>query len=289
MDRSDPSVPPTDAFGLLADETRLGIIQALAEHQRSSEESPHLSFSELRRAVGITDAGKFNYHLDKLCDHFVTKTDDGYRLRTAGLLVVSAVASGMYNEQTTREEAEMDFECPLCSRSLIAGYDADMFRMNCVAHGTIARLPVPPGATKGRSIEEIGRLAAIQSMQFVQSATHGVCPLCWGTVETMLEPEPTGQPTYAVDCTSCSNSFQTSAGMVVIDHPAVTSFLYERGMQPTADRLFEARFVWHPRAAEITSTDPVMVTVSIERDDDELEVDLDEHAQVQEVRSPSLL
>lgn len=273
-----------DAFRLLADETRLDIIKALAEHQRSTAGSPALSFSDLRRSVGVSDAGKFNYHLDKLRTHFVTKTDEGYRLRTAGLLVVSAVASGMYNEQTKREEAELGIECPLCTSPLSAAYDADMFRMNCDVHGTIVRLPLPPGATVDRSIDEIRSLAALQSMQFMQAATQGACPLCWGSVETTLEPEPTGHPTYSVDCSSCSNSFQTSAGMVALGHPAVTTFLYERGHQLTPENLFEAPFVWNPQAATITAPDPIRVTVTVDRDGDRLEVELDGEANVVDVR-----
>ncbi len=66
---------PADAFGRLADATRLDVLRALdAARDRS------VSFSDLRGRVGVGDSGQFNYHLSRLRPHFVEKSDDGYRL-----------------------------------------------------------------------------------------------------------------------------------------------------------------------------------------------------------------
>lgn len=47
-----------------------------------------LSFTELRERVGVRQGAQFNYHLDKLVGHFVTKTDGGYSLRPTGHRVI---------------------------------------------------------------------------------------------------------------------------------------------------------------------------------------------------------
>lgn len=87
-DSGGPTLPPDDAFSVLGNETRMEIIQELADA------SDRLPFSELRDRVGVSDSGQFNYHLDKLVGHFVEDTEDGYGLRRAGERVIEAVVSG---------------------------------------------------------------------------------------------------------------------------------------------------------------------------------------------------
>jgi DNA-binding transcriptional ArsR family regulator len=74
MDNSDV----VEAFGTLADETRLGVLRALVR-----TDGP-LRFSELRARVDVHDSGRFAYHLDRLLGRFVEERADGYALtRTA--------------------------------------------------------------------------------------------------------------------------------------------------------------------------------------------------------------
>lgn len=84
----DTTLAPDDAFAVLGNGTRMEILRALADADDS------LSFSELRDRVGVSDSGRFNYHLDKLDGHFVTDTSDGYQLQNAGKRVNKAVLSG---------------------------------------------------------------------------------------------------------------------------------------------------------------------------------------------------
>lgn len=75
---------PSDALTVLADETRIAILRALADAEGA------LAFSELRRRAGVDDAGRFNYHLTKLREYFVREVDGGYALRHAGSRIVAA-------------------------------------------------------------------------------------------------------------------------------------------------------------------------------------------------------
>lgn len=65
MDEADDEtgVTPEEAFALLANETRVSALEALWESRGEI-----VPFSELRRRVGVRDAGQFHYHLSKLCD-----------------------------------------------------------------------------------------------------------------------------------------------------------------------------------------------------------------------------
>ena len=78
-------VDPAEAFGVVANETRLDILEALWR----AEDRP-VAFSELHDSVEMRDSAQFNYHLQQLTDQFVAKTDDGYDLRHAGAQVVRA-------------------------------------------------------------------------------------------------------------------------------------------------------------------------------------------------------
>jgi DNA-binding transcriptional ArsR family regulator len=71
---------PADAFALLADETRVAILRALAEswNEAGFGAAYGLSFSELRERVGVRDSSRFNYHLQRLTGRFARKTDEGY-------------------------------------------------------------------------------------------------------------------------------------------------------------------------------------------------------------------
>lgn len=83
---STDATAATETFTLLSDETRVGIVRALDESDRTPRR-----FSELRAAVGVRDGGRFNYHLEKLRGRLVEKRDDGYVLTDEGERVASLV------------------------------------------------------------------------------------------------------------------------------------------------------------------------------------------------------
>jgi len=104
----EPLAPdPVEALDALADETRLAILRALADHQRDQPEDPALSFTELRERAGIDDSGLFNYHLEKLVGRFVRDTGAGYELGYRGERVLRS---------PTAEEhgTDADAGCPVC-------------------------------------------------------------------------------------------------------------------------------------------------------------------------------
>ncbi|MFT4889487.1 MAG: hypothetical protein ACI9YT_000396 [Halobacteriales archaeon] len=83
-----------NVFTLLSDETRLRIVFELVLCRSERPTDPTLTFSELRSRVGARDAGRFNYHLDKLRGDLVEKADDGYRLTPTGEAVGLTLVAG---------------------------------------------------------------------------------------------------------------------------------------------------------------------------------------------------
>lgn len=103
-ERSDIREEGLNALETLSNEHRLAILRTLAEADRP------LSFSELRKAVGIDDPGQFNYHLTELCERFVRKEDGGYSLGHRSERVVLA-AGDIEPKGATDATTE---GCPVC-------------------------------------------------------------------------------------------------------------------------------------------------------------------------------
>lgn len=110
---------PTNALTALGNETRVAILQTLAE-----ADDP-LPFSELRQRAGVDDPGRFNYHLSMLREYFVREVDGGYALRHAGSRIVAtagiagdgppAGGAGFDDEMLPQAGAGDDEDdCPLC-------------------------------------------------------------------------------------------------------------------------------------------------------------------------------
>lgn len=87
---SEEDLAPHEAFAVLGNETRLAIVLAL-----EGTDDP-IAYSELKRQVGVYDSGRFNYHLERLLDHFVERTEGGYRPRVVGTRVARAVTAGTF-------------------------------------------------------------------------------------------------------------------------------------------------------------------------------------------------
>lgn len=79
-----------------------------------------VSFSSLRRLVGVEDAGKFNYHLGKRQPQFVENQDDGWFFqsivppRTAAERSVKDVATYAFRETQRDIEKLLDGVCMIC-------------------------------------------------------------------------------------------------------------------------------------------------------------------------------
>lgn len=127
--QTESTLSPDEAFSLLGNETRIGIVRALWELSDGPQEKT--SFSEVRECADVTDSGQFNYHLDKLVGTFVQRDEGGYELTYAGRQVIGAILDGTYTKRAEIGPFDIDVSCSVCGSSHEASYETDQFVVRC--------------------------------------------------------------------------------------------------------------------------------------------------------------
>lgn len=268
-------VEPADAFGLVANETRLSILEALW----NTEESP-ARFTDLRQAVGMRDSAQFNYHLDKLTDQFVRKVDDGYELRHAGEKVVRAVLAGSFTEHPSPEPIDVGDPCVKCGTGLQAGYDDEQLAIECpdcgYGHGEYA---FPPGGLTERTDEEV--LAAFdQRVRHLHClAKDGVCPECSGQMETTVEYIEEccvdSALTATHRCRQCDHELCSAVGLALLDDSEVVGFHREHDVSLSERPYWTLPWCVSDESVELVSERPQRFEVAIDCEGETLTVTLD--------------
>lgn len=296
---------PEELFGLLADETRIEIIQCL------QDEATPLSFSQLRDAVGMRDSGQFNYHLEKLVGNFVEKGPEGYRLNQAGKQVVGAIASGALTVEGTFEPLTLDDSCRLCGSTQSLRYEDEAVHIECENCGATWESHVPPAVLANTEREATPRVVSRYLYAQFESITSGFCTYCNGrmdhTVMSLTDSDfdedevlpADGEdvneddnppmdiddfsavPIVEYDCHQCGGHVSASLDVVLSYRSEVTSFYYERDVDP------REQFVWSfPRPdyddIRIRNRDPFRATVTYLADADSLTLTVDDELTVVE-------
>ncbi|WP_137283376.1 winged helix-turn-helix domain-containing protein [Halorussus salinisoli] len=281
---SDSDSPnPADVFGVVADETRMTILRALAEAPYEEYEGT-LTFSELRERAGIRDSGQFNYHLDTLVGQFVERTDDGYGLTYPGELLYRTIVAGLFTRRTELESRDVDSECLDCGAPLEMAYDEAVLRIVCSdCDREYMSVEFPPSAVESRGddcLETFDQWVR----HHVLLMNRDVCVWCAGPMPGELRYRDDDEAPYvARNCEHCGGFMWTTPGETVLYHPAVVSFFYERGVDVTSRPLWELEFVVSDDAVEVRSEDPWELVVTITCEGDEMRVVLDGDAEVVEI------
>jgi DNA-binding transcriptional ArsR family regulator len=265
---------PAEAFAVVGNETRLAILEALWR----SPERP-VTFSDLRRRVGMRDSAQFNYHLGKLTGQFVAKTEDGYEFRHAGEKVVRAVLSGSFNENPTVEPFEVPGECADCGGTLTASYLDEHISVGCRDCGRLhAHAPFPPGGLTDRSDEEVAHAFDQRVRHLHCLAADGVCPECGGRMGTTLSEE-TGPLDVAAcsvhRCEQCDHRIRSPVGLSLLDQSDVVGFHATHGVDLRESPHWTFEWCVGDRTT-VLDDDPWRVRVDIPLDDEELRVTLDD-------------
>ncbi|MFC3956918.1 helix-turn-helix domain-containing protein [Halovivax cerinus] len=230
-----------DAFDVLADPTRWQIVSELAKHRRDTWRPVGLGFADLRKAIGVRDAGLFNYHLSKLTDRFVHKIDDEYVLTNEGLSLVGRVLSGAYDPATVTRRESTSHVCPRCEETLVAIYEHGYVRLRCPTHDDLVGTILSKRPVRDRPIDEVVEVAGRSVRSQLHDAKAGLCPHCRGRTVSSLLDEPPSYPNrdlddlerseafVGVDCTDCGFHFAWPATVYVVDHPATVAFRHELG------------------------------------------------------------
>ena len=283
-----------DVFGVVANDTRFEILQALWDiHTESPEEidGPErdpVPFSDLRERVGVRDSGRFNYHLSELVPRFVQHRADGYALTHAGAQIIGAVVSGVYTETDTELDANPVDDCGKqnCDGTLEASYDDGHVTVACDDCDVRIVMHAPPILVGAHDVESNPDTLQQYTLTELQKTIRGFCPLCNGPIDARVarghlgdDDPPDGRVKVVHECRECGLVSHTSAVSLLLDHPAVVSLLYEAGYDYREIALWK-----RPESVEsvesIVDDDPVRVAVTVTVDGEELSVLLDEELSV---------
>lgn len=271
---------PADAFALVGDETRLSILEAL---WRLGEPA---RFSEIRSEVGTADSAQFNYHLGKLTDQFVCKTDAGYELRTAGERVVQAIVAGSFTHHPRREVAIED-PCVRCGATLEACYADEKLAIVCPAcdHGH-GEYPFPPGGLHERTDAEVLRAFDQRVRHLHCLAKDGVCPACSGRMETAIERGETcclGVRLRARHaCQQCGHELCSAVGLGLLDRAEVVSFYDDHGVTLSERPYWRLPWCVDDEPVTVLDDDPWRLRVDVRVADETLRVTVDDDLDVLE-------
>lgn len=279
LQKCEECVAPAEAFSLIANETRLSILEALWE----ADERP-VRFSDLRSAVGMRDSAQFNYHLSKLTDQYVVKVENGdesgYDLRHAGEKVVRAIISGSFNEHPHVEPFPVKGSCAWCDGPLDARYDDEMLAIVCRdcdhRHGNYS---FPPGGLNDRTTDEIASAFDQRVRHLHCLAADGVCPECSGKMVTEFADEGgccLGDGLRADHvCRQCGHTLCSTVGLSLLDKSPVVAFYADHGVDLSCRPYWTLSWCVRDDHTEVVSQDPWRLEVTIDHGGETLSIDLD--------------
>jgi ribosomal protein L37E len=276
---------PQQAFSVLGDETRLGILQSLGK-----ADGP-LLFSELFRQSDCETSANFSYHLDQLKGHFLHESEEGYVLQQAGRRVIEAVLAEAVPETTTVERTTVDWTCFLCGSPVELSYREGHVGIYCSACGgtrdhrsttTVGRLideadvlgilDLPPAGTINRTPEEFLDVAEFWTTLETLALSREICPRCSAALDITVSAceehegrdqlcETCGQRFAIVlqhDCTNCIYGVNSPIWTYLFDNLALIEFLIAHDIDPFVDpgihfqALDETVYSTNPLEAELT-------------------------------------
>lgn len=263
-----------DAFEILGDDVRLGILRVLDDSDGA------VSFSELRAEVGVRDSGRFNYHLDRLRGHFIRKGEDGYELRYHGRKVVRTVLAGSFTDTAQIGPFSVRGSCYDCEGALEGVYEDERVTISCRDCGErILSVRFPPSGLQGRDPAELMGAYERWSRAQVSAAADGVCLTCSGATEKRLVDAGENLPFEqlpAFECLACTESYVTSFAALALDTSVVEGFYADHGIDLEESPYWDIEPCVTGEYTTIASRDPLQVEVTFPVDDERLVVTLDE-------------
>lgn len=275
---------PEEVFSALASDIRIDIL--LAMMQRPDEP---LEFSALRSWVGVDDPGQFHYHLDKLVNTFVRKTDDGYELTHAGREVVGAIYAGTYTANAAVEHIPLGELCITCGGNLYLEYADESVTIRCEdCERQSDDYPFPPRGLDQFSREELATVIGRWMDHYIGGLTAGFCPVCTGQVDGELVIDHGKErlaefPAHAAYmCRRCQTTHAVPGPAPVHTHPSFRHFIHTHGFDVQAP-IWQVYDAMGRPDSRILSDDPARLEVSITHDGETFAAVVDETATVVDI------
>jgi|APHM01.1.fsa_nt_gi hypothetical protein len=273
-----------EVFGLIANDTRVDILQALWDARLEGEQ--WVAFSDLQERTGVDDGGRFNYHLGKLVPQFVREDDAEYALTHAGEQLIGDAVSGTYTDaDTTTLGPTPVSDCPEsdCDGRIEARYEQGEAVFECdTCDGRKNLVSAPPIIVESRGRERAPAVAGRYTQLVLERNNRGFCHLCDGPIEaTPARDHPDHEPVwestvdYIMECSECGEAWRTGARTALVGHPATVALLYEAGVDYRQVPYWEQ--TWLTEATEtVVSEDPLRVAVEVTVDDEPATFTVDE-------------
>lgn len=283
--QSDSAADLAESLSILANETRLRIVRALAEAGEPGRITG-LPYAELKAAAGVADNGRFNYHLDKLKELFIVKRDDEYHLQFTGRKIVRTLLSGTLDEPVGIELFEIGAECLCCGGEVAAKYtEEQVFHVFCPDWGTnVLAESYPSRGVRTRERRDVLDAVDRKLRHSVSLTGKGVCEWCGSRPELTLITEADfvdhghddSPDVYAFYlCDGCGGFIYSTVGKVVLSRSPVIAFFHDHGIDLAEVPVWKLAFAITNRHTEIESQDPWLIELTIPLEDEELRLELD--------------
>lgn len=286
------------AFSLLADETRVQIIQELGAVTATPETGiPSVSYADLKSRVDVRDSGRFNYHLTKLVGNYVGKDDEGYRLRWPGIVLYRTLVAGLLTDDADRsiDRFSVGVDCHRCGHPLEAQLYETLFRVRCRScDANYADMYVPSNGLVDRGEADLLQAVHRRIRTVLDSMTAGQCPWCASDVSAEIhgrdEPLPSLHDTRDLDayavyhCTDCTAFQYMPVSQVLLYHPVAIAFYHDHGRDLTAIPKWRLPWAVTDETTTVLETDPWRFSVRVPLEAATLHVTLDERLRVTDSR-----
>ncbi|QCS43617.1 helix-turn-helix domain-containing protein [Natrinema versiforme] len=284
----------TDIFRLLADDTRVDILRAVAVAQYELEGigsgAAELAFSEIYDHVDVENTSKLSYHLGELTGAYLRKSDDGYSLSHAGERIVRFILSENYEQPESFGPEPVDGVCVFCGEeALEAKLSHQFFRIDCTAcEQQVTGQPITPAQVRTRNGESLVGSVKLRSAEDARQIRRGMCPECGAQLSADVVAVP-DSPLPDADsfvvtstCEECLREYNSPLTYSVVYHPASIAFHWDRGVDVTARGIWEFHeHVYEGRwTSEQTASDPEEYEVVLRQGDDAVRLYLDSAATV---------
>jgi hypothetical protein len=226
-----------EAFGTLANETRLRILVAVAHYW--GREGEAVRYTDLKDAVGIEDSGQFNYHLDRLRDRFVQEENGGYVTTAQAGRVLDSIQSRRYRDVDI-DPQPVEGHCPICGGGMHVGYHWN-FYVGCgdCWEPHVYRHRVSPTALEHRDPREVMLEHERVWRCKLAANLEGTCIECgcpteftFARIGDSYEDDGTTMQEFRVAtyCRGCSYTWRGTAGQFLLAHPGVREYCDDHGI-----------------------------------------------------------
>lgn len=283
-----------DIFRLLADDTRVDILRAVAVAQYELEQvgsgAAELAFSEIYEHVEVDNTSKLSYHLGELTGTYLRKSDDGYSLSHAGERIVRFILSGNYEQPASVGPEPVEGTCVFCGEeALEASLSHQFFRIDCTAcDQQVTGHSITPAQARTRDVDALLRSVKLRSAEDYRQVRRGMCPECGAQLSAEViglpeSPLPDADSFLVTsECEECLREYNSPLTYSVVYHPASIAFHWDRGIDVTSwgvwefnEHVYEGRWT-----SERVTSDPEEYEVVLRHGDDAVRLRLDSTATV---------